>query len=250
MSKINLDEWQYEVLTRLDGLEQKARHCRQYLVARRLNELEDSSPHKSTFNDSCEQIEGWFPTGFKPNRINDLRRHAHFAMLHDFYDIELHDIPAIKQSVLRYGRKSESFIHDQLKHLRLDSTVTDALHPLIKDSCISSVRKREYRQAGLAAISIVMDEIRRLSDSQEDGDQLIRKVIGTQPGKIAFSGCNNDNAKSVTNGLKQITQGLYKGVRNPASHGWDDFGKLEVVQVMVICSLLLNRLQIVEDPIT
>lgn len=166
-------------------------------------------------------------------------------MPHDFSDIELHDIPAVRESILRYGQRGETFIEDQLDHLKLNSTVSDALHPLIKDGCVAFVRERQYRQAALAAVGIVMDELRRLSSSQGDGDSLIRNVVGVRPGKLAFSDCTDDNAKNVTEGLKMIAQGLYKGVRNPASHGWDRFGKQEVVQVMITSSLLLSRLQIV-----
>ena len=239
---MNLDEWRQEVLTRLDDLEHRARQCRQYLEANTLRKLED----KSAFNDSWQRIKELFPEDFNPNRVDELDRHANFAMPHDFSDIELHDIPAVKESVLRYGRKGETFINEQLAYLRLNSTVSDALHPLIKDACVSFVRKREYQQAALAAIGVVMDELRRLSNSQEDGDGLIRSVISVQPGKLAFSKCDNSNAKSVTEGYKLIAQGLFKGVRNPASHGWDGFGKLEVIQIMIACSLLLGRLQIIE----
>lgn len=56
-----------------------------------------------------------------------------------------------------------------------------------------------------------------------------------------------DSAKNVTVGFKLIAQGLYKGVRNPANHGADDFRKQEVVQIMITCSLPLGQLQIIED---
>ena len=170
-------------------------------------------------------------------------------MSHDFSDIELHDIPAIRESVLRYGRRGEAFVNDQLDHLELDSTISDAMHPLIKDACVGFVRERFYQQAALAAVGVVMDELRRLSGAQDDGDGLIRNVVGVQPGKLAFSDCKTDSGKTVTEGLKMIAQGLFKGVRNPASHGWDRFKKQEVIQVMITCSLLLSQLQFVEEEV-
>ena len=239
---MDLNSWRQEVLSRLDDLEHRARQCRQYLEAQGLDKLKD----KSDFEDAWQRIKDLFPEDFSPSRAGDLERHVHFAMPHDFSDIELADIPAVKESVLRYGRRGKEFVEEQILSLKINSNISDTLHPLIKDACVGFVRDRNYQQAALAAVGVVMDEIRRLSDSQDDGDGLIRRTIGVQPGKLAFSHCETDSAKNVTEGLKLVAQGLYKGIRNPASHGFDEFGKLEVIQVMVTCSLLLSRLEIVE----
>ena len=82
---------------------------------------------------------------------------------------------------------------------------------------------------------------------ESDGDTLIRGVVGVSHGQIAFSNCHSKNAKQVTQGFKQMTQGLYKGVRNPISHGWREIGEIEAFQIMTCCSLLLTQLQFVES---
>ena len=239
---MSITQWRREILSRLDDLEHRARQCRQYLEANDLTSLD----HRSDFEDAWQRIKELFPENLSSSRAGDLERHLHFAMPHDFSDIEFHDIPAIRESVLRFGRRGRVFIEEQLNQLKLNSTVSDAMHQLIKDACVSFVREREYKQAALAAVGVVMDELRRLSSSQGDGDKLIRSVIGVQAGMLAFSDCDSDNSKSVTEGFKMIAQVLYKGVRNPASHGWDRFGKQEVVQVVITCSLLLGQLQFVD----
>jgi hypothetical protein len=88
-----------------------------------------------------------------------------------------------------------------------------------------------------------MDELRRLSGKDADGDSLIRQVIGTNPGDLAFSDCASNSSKQVTEGLKLIAQGLYKGVRNPVAHTWDELRSTDVLQVMVTCSFLLTNLR-------
>ena len=44
-----------------------------------------------------------------------------------------------------------------------------------------------------------------------------------------------------------IAQGLFKGIRNPIAHGWSAIERQEAIQVMVACSLLIGRLQVVEE---
>lgn len=236
-----LDRWQHEVLSRLDSLAHKARQCRQYLEAKDLRELDDNGD----FIAAWERIRDLFPDGFVPDHAGDLQRHARFAMPHDFEDIELHDIPAVRRSVEAYGHQAS--MSDRLDALTIDATIGDAVHPLVKDACIDLVKERRYDMAAQAAIAILMDELRRLSGSRNDGDNLIRRVIGVQPHMVAFSDCTTDNAKTITEGLKTLTQGLYKGVRNPIAHGRTDVEKLEAIQVMVTCSYLVSRLQIVEE---
>ena len=235
-----LDRWQKEVLSRLDSLAHKARQCRQYLEAKDLRKLDDNGD----FIAAWQRIRDLFPEGFSPNRADHLQRHAKFAMPHDFEDIELYDIPAVRRSVEAYGQRAS--MSDRLDALSLDATVGEAVHPLVKDACVSLVKERRYDMAAQAAVAIVMDELRRLSGSSTDGDDLIRRVVGVQPHMVAFSDCATTNAKTITQGLKTTTQGLYKGVRNPIAHGRTDVDKLEAIQVMVICSYLVSRLQIVE----
>lgn len=83
-----------------------------------------------------------------------------------------------------------------------------------------------------------MDEIRRYTGRQDDGDPLLRAVVGVGR-RIGFSSNSDDNERGVTEGLKMILQGLYKGVRNPASHGYDGYSRLEAFQILVMCSFLL-----------
>ena len=234
------DRWKREVLSRLDSLAHKAKQCRQYLEANDLSRLDDNDD----FLQSWQRIRDLFPKGFVPDRASDLNRHTRFAMPHDFEDIEMHDIPAVRREVEGYGHQPS--VPERLDALAVDASIGDAVYPLIKDDCIDHLRERRYAMAAQAGIAVVMRELRRLSGSQADGDHLIREVVGVQPKMVAFSDCTTNNAKSITDGLKMIAQGLYKGVRNPIAHGRTDVEKLEAIQVMVACSLLVARLQIVE----
>ena len=96
--------------------------------------------------------------------------------------------------------------------------------------------------AARAAIELLMDEIRRITGRQDDGDALIRNAIGVGR-QIGIASNEDDSERSITEGLKLILQGLYKGVRNPVARGCDPFPRLETLQILSTCSFLLSRMQ-------
>lgn len=241
MEPAQLEKWRNEVISRLEVLKVRARRAWQSMDANGLDKLKD----KADFEAAWQQIKDLFPEDLHPNRAGDLNRHIHFAEQHDFSDIEKMDIPAVLKSVQRYGRTGAAFIAEEIERLNFNSSVSDIIHPQIKDACAGLIAGRQYREAARTTIALLMDELRRLSGSDSDGDALVRKAVGTTPGKLAFSDCQTNNAKQVTEGLKLTIQGLYKGVRNPSSHGWNGFGRVEVFQIMAVSSLLLTQLQIV-----
>ena len=53
-------------------------------------------------------------------------------------------------------------------------------------------------------------ELRRLTERQDNGDQLIHEAIGVNAGQVGFSSCAGLNEKKTTEGLKVMLQGLYR----------------------------------------
>lgn len=244
MDPETLGRWRNQILTRLENLSIDARQIQQLMQARGQDVLED----KADFEAKWQRIDELFPEDFRPDRAGDLWRHVHFAHLHDFSDIENFDIPAVVESVNRYGRDGDEFIAAELERISIDLDVSELLHPLITDACAHLIRDRQFCEAAQRAVGLLMDELRRLSERDADGDALIRQVIGTQPGRIAFSDCVSNSSKNVTDGLKLITQGLHKGVRNPIAHGWAELRSTDALQIMTVCSFLLTNLQVAVAP--
>ena len=245
MTPVELREWRNEVLSRLEVLKAHTKQTLQLMKSRDLQKLDENG--KAELEEEWERIEHLFPSDFHAARQNDLSRHLHFAYQHDFDDIENLDIPAVTKSVKEYGRSGDNFVAEEMDRVRLQSSVSDIIHALIRDACADFVAARQHSEAARAAVGLLMDELRRLSGEESDGDTLIRGVVGVNHGQIAFSNCHSKNAKQVTQGFKQMTQGLYKGVRNPISHGWREIGEIEAFQIMTCCSLLLTQLQLVES---
>ena len=241
MNAKTLEKWRNGLLTRLENLAIDSRQVRQLMAASGQDELED----KSDFEAKWQRIYELFPDDFHPDRAGDLGRHIRFAEEHDFSDIENFDIPAVIESVKRYGRSGTKFITEEIERIHIGSDVSDLLHPQISDACSDLISKRQFAEAAQKAVGLLMDELRRLSGKDSDGDALIRNVIGTKPGFVAFSDCQSASSKQVTDGLKMIVQGLYKGVRNPVAHGWNELRSTDVLQIMTTCSFLLTNLQLV-----
>jgi uncharacterized protein (TIGR02391 family) len=240
MTPEELNRWKREILGRLDVLKTKARHARQYLEAHDLDALED----KQDIVEAWRRVQERFPEDLDPPRVGDLNRHLGFAMPHDFSDIETLDIPAIEGAVERYGRRSDEFIAHELAVLEVGLEAWELLHPQVRDACMTQFENGLYRDAARAGIELIMDEIRRYTGRQDDGDPLLRAVVGVGR-RIGFSPNSDDNERGVTEGLKMILQGLYKGVRNPASHGYGGYSRLEAFQILVMCSFLLGRMRLV-----
>jgi uncharacterized protein (TIGR02391 family) len=240
MTPEELNRWKREILGRLDVLKTKARHARQYLEANDLDSLED----KHDILESWRRVQERFPEDLNPPRVTDLNRHIGFAMPHDFSDIETLDIPAIEGAVERYGRGSDEFIAHELAALDVGLEAWELLHPQIRDACMTQFESALYRDAARAAIELIMDEIRRYTGRHDDGDALLRAAVGVGR-RIGFSSNEDDSERSITEGLKMISQGVYKGVRNPTSHGYDGYSRLEAFQILVICSFLLGRMRLV-----
>jgi len=240
MTPEELSRWKREILGRLDVLKTKARHARQYLQAHNLEALEN----KDDIVEAWRRVQDRFPEDLNAPRVNDLTRHLGFAEAHDFSDIETFDIPAIKGAIERYGRGSDEVISHELATLDVGLEAWELLHPQVRDACMTQFENGLYRDAARAAIELILDEIRRCTGSQDDGDALLRATVGVER-HIRFSANEDDNERGITEGLKMILQGLFKGVRNPTSHGYDGYSRLEAFQILVMCSFLLGRMRLV-----
>ncbi|EQD50738.1 hypothetical protein B2A_07202, partial [mine drainage metagenome] len=164
-----------------------------------------------------------FPADLHLPRVTDFNRHLGFAMPHDFSDIERLDIPAIEGAIKRYGSRGNEFIEHELAALDTGLEAWELLHPQIRDACMTQYENGLYRDAARAGVELLMDEICRFTGRRDDGDVLIRGAVGVERRQLGFSANEDANEKSITEGMKLVLQGLYKGVRNPASHGYDGF---------------------------
>jgi len=203
---------------------------------------EEHLPSDQNIKAAWNKVTELFPEDFEPSRQSDLKRHIRFGYEHDFQDILDHDIPAIERSVHQYGLGRNDVISDELAALDHDIESWELLHPDIRDVCRSLFDQGAYSDVARKAVEVIMSEIRKRSGQQADGDALIRKAIGVNE-PVGFSPNTDDNERQITEGLKQMLQGAYKGIRNPASHGYERYSRLEAMQIMVLCSFIMGRMR-------
>jgi uncharacterized protein (TIGR02391 family) len=239
MTPKQLEKWRKDILSRLDVLKSKVRQARLYIKTQNLDELEDKADIIAAWTRIYER----FPEDLQPSRGNDLARHLRFAMEHDFRDIETFDIPAVQRSIELYGRRDAAFLGHEADQLEVDFEAWELLHPQIRDNCMELFTAARYRDAARAAVDLIMDELRRLSSRTDDGDQLIRNAIGVG-NRIGFSPNRTDPEKAITEGMKIMLQGIYKGVRHPCSHGYEGFQRLETFQILTTCSFVMSHMQL------
>lgn len=239
MTPNELKQWKKLITSRLDNFKS---HVEQ-TVTRLANSDQKRLPNDDVLMSAWKRVYDRFPEDFRPSRKGDLIRHMHFGHEHDFYDILNHDIPNVEQSVQEYGLNRNEVIKQELASLDFNIESWELLHREIHDACRHSFDRGTYSDTARKAVEVIMDEIRKRSGQQADGDKLIGQVVGV--GKpIIFSQNENDNQHTITKGLKLMLQGAYKGIRNPASHGYKDHSRLEAFQIMVLCSFLMNNMRV------
>lgn len=238
MTPNELKRWKKLIGGRLDMLKSTIGWAMARLAESRQQDIPNDPDIRSAWNRVVEL----FPEDFAPSRQNDLSRHIAFGCECDFRDILDWDIPDVERAVQGYGRGRDNVIGDELAALDLDMEMWELLHPQIRDACMPSFDQPAYGDAARKAVEVIMSEIRKRSGRQADGDALIRGTVGIDKA-VGFSSNGNDNERQVTEGLKQMLQGAYKGIRNPASHGYAGYSRLEAMQIMVLCSFIIGRMR-------
>ena len=239
MTPDELRRWKKQVVGRLEILKSRVEQAMSRLKVDNRENHPDDPDIRSVWN----RVETLFPEDFTATRKNDLIRHIGFGYIHDFRDILDYDIPAIERAVHAYGLNRDDVIAQELASLDCDIETWELLHPQIRDACISSFDQGSYGDAARKAVEVIMSEIRQRSGKQTDGDALIRDAVRVA-GPVSFSrDAQDNNERQVTEGVKQMLQGIYKGIRNPASHGYEDYSRLEAMQIMVLCSFIMGRMR-------
>lgn len=241
MTPEQLTIWRRDMHARLDALSHRARVTRQTMEANEVRVLTDRADISATW----ASIVSLFPEDFQPIRGGDLARHLSFSMQHDFYDIEYHDIPAIKASVDQYRRAGEENAIAAQADLQFDLQLFELVHPLIRDACFGHLQLGHYEIAARSSVELIMAEVRRISVLQGDGAELVNRAFGEAVGQLRFSEGVTANDGMINRGLKTLLTGCYTGIRNPLAHGGGGFSRIECIQILMICSFLLGRISVV-----
>lgn len=82
----------------------------------------------------------------------------------------------------------------------------------------TNYEKRNFTGAILDAFHYLSDLIRKKSDSEGDGAQLIGSAFGGASPKIKLNKLQTESERNIQKGMEQLLRGIYQTFRNPRSH--------------------------------
>ena len=121
----------------------------------------------------------------------------------------------------------------------------DSLH--FHPSVIKVSRHRfatgEYADAIFASFELVETTVKRISDIDKAGRDLMAEAFNEKGPRIAFNSMSSRSDKDEQEGLKLVFMGVAQGIRNPKAHEeilQNDVGK--TLEYIGLASLLLKRI--------
>ena len=133
-------------------------------------------------------------------------------------------------------RGSNSTLHDFLIR---------GFHPKVVESAKKLFGEGNYSHCLLEVAKIYNSEVRAKAQSPKDGQDLMLDVWSADRGVLKVTQCKTDTDKSIQEGLKFMSAGLIRAIRNPAAHeptsNWN-LPKEECLEVLSIASFLFRQL--------
>lgn len=126
------------------------------------------------------------------------------------------------------------------------------LHDELRDRVQAYYKNKQYGDAASQAVQIYCEVIRNLTGLKDDGYDLINKVFGSSPYKIApmlqLNDLADESQENIQEGQGHLSRGVVTGFRNPISHRPIDssvpgvFSYLDCLNIMSLVSYLVTRL--------
>jgi uncharacterized protein (TIGR02391 family) len=153
---------------------------------------------------------------------------------------ELYDF---MKMVIEIGNTIDNYYED----IQLGDTknmLLELLHPIIIESSFMLFSDGNYREAVLNGIICLFDLIRRRTNLDKDGLDLVNEVFSLQNPILKLSDLATDTEKNIQKGFLLMMQGLYTGVRNPKAHSLNiSIDKRLAAQYLAFISLLTYKVE-------
>jgi len=128
---------------------------------------------------------------------------------------------------------------------RAPTMKADGLHPLIWDAAAKRWESGHYSDAVQRAATSLSGHVKNLTRRHELGDaELMSQAFSPSPpqeGKprLRWPGDDNDlTVKAMRVGALNMAQGVFSGIRNPATHTTDELPKQEALEQLATLSVL------------
>jgi uncharacterized protein (TIGR02391 family) len=112
--------------------------------------------------------------------------------------------------------ESAGLLGDTKSELR--EFVGRGFHSEVVAHCRKLFSQGNYFHAVFEACKVYNKMVRAKSISSKDGEALMMEVWGWQNGVLKITTCESDTDKNVQDGVKFLSAGLMRAIRNPTSH--------------------------------
>jgi uncharacterized protein (TIGR02391 family) len=120
-----------------------------------------------------------------------------------------------------------------------------SFHAEIIRHCQTLFIQGNYFHAVFEACKVYNKLVREKASSSKDGEALMMDVWGWQNGVLKITACQTDTDKNVQDGIKFLSAGLMRAVRNPTAHEpalhWP-IAKEDCLDMLNFVSFLLRQL--------
>jgi len=117
-------------------------------------------------------------------------------------------------------------------------------HPLIHKHCLTLYKQRNYFHAVFEAAKVYNKMVKEKAKSDKDGYALMMDVWDCK-GVLKVTPCESETDKNIQEGLKFLSAGLMRAIRNPTAHepalDWP-ISKDDCLDLLSFISFLLRQL--------
>jgi len=144
-------------------------------------------------------------------------------------------------------KEVDKILHEAGIDLSLDESTNEFysrnFHPLIYKHCLNLYKQGNYFHAVFEATKVYNQMVKDKAKSEKDGFALMMDVWSAN-GVLKVTRCETETDKNVQEGLKFLSAGLMKAIRNPTAHevaiSWT-ISKEDCLDLLSFISFLLRQ---------
>ena len=192
-------------------------------------------PNEAITSERAKLIHDWILTLAKQKMKNDERNELLRKFLRLITPSNL--IPDVESILKEAGVK-----------IYLDEALNEFysrnFHPLIHKHCLTLYKQRNYFHAVFEAAKVYNKMVKEKAKSDKDGYALMMDVWDCK-GILKVTPCESETDKNIQEGLKFLSAGLMRAIRNPTAHepalDWP-ISKDDCLDLLSFISFLLRQL--------
>lgn len=119
----------------------------------------------------------------------------------------------------------------------------DEVIPELWDEVERKINHEEWRECVAAAANFITLELRKKSGLDLDGENLANRCFSSNNPKIEINGRITESERNIHDGMREITKGFYKGMRNPVSHAFEEIYEEDAFFSVVFANWLGNKVR-------